>query len=479
MGAQEPRIKVIPDGDEHPEWPRVLEMLDELGILLDPWQRMLLWASMLVRGGLWAAFTVAACLPRQNGKNGVVESRQLTGGLVLREPLQIHTAHLADTSNVAFARMDDMIDSVSWLKARTKHVWRANGKEAVEFADGSKIRFRTRTRGGGRGFSGSPVYFDEAMYLPEVSLASILPVVSAQPNPQVWYTGSAVDQLEQEDAVAFARVRERALAGDDDRLVYFEWSLDVDSPDEVPADVAGSVDAWAATNPALGIRITPEYVKAERAELSPRAFAVERLGVGDWPVTDGSQQTVIDLEVWDKLEDAGSEIVGQVAFAFDVSVDRSAAAIGVAGRTLDGQVHVELVEHREGTKWLLPRLVELNQRHSPRAVYASGAPVVGTLVDELRLAAVPVVPLNGTEYGQACASLVDAVNERDVRHLGQPKVRAAIRGAATRDLDGTQVWSRKSSSVDISPLVSVTLAHWGVATAPSGSYTLDVAGLLA
>ena len=111
------------------------------------------------------------------------------GPLVLGEKLLIHTAHLADTSKEAFRRLDDLCDSNDWLSSQVRHVWRTNGHESIEFMDGRRIRFRTRTRGGGRGFSGSPVFFDESMFLPEISMQSILPVVSAQPDPQVWFMG--------------------------------------------------------------------------------------------------------------------------------------------------------------------------------------------------------------------------------------------------------------------------------------------------
>jgi hypothetical protein len=40
----------------------------------------------------------------------------------------------------------------------------------------------------------------------------------------------------------------------------------------------------------------------------------------------------------------------------------------------------------------------------------------------------------------------------------------AIRGAATRKLGDSWAWSRRNSSVDISPLVASTLALWGAAT---------------
>ena len=77
--------------------------------------------------------------------------RELVGARILGEKLQIHTAHLADTSKEHFRRLDDLIDANDWLSKEVKHIWRTNGHEAIEFKDGSRIRFRTRTRGGGRG----------------------------------------------------------------------------------------------------------------------------------------------------------------------------------------------------------------------------------------------------------------------------------------------------------------------------------------
>jgi hypothetical protein len=473
-GSQEPRIRVVPEGEDHPEWPAVLDMVKELKIKLDPWQQELLRCSLLRRDDRWAAFTVAACLPRQNGKNGVLEVRELAGALVLGERLSIHTAHLADTSKVGFQRLEDLIDSSQWLANRVQHVWRANGHESIEFKNGNKIRFRTRTRGGGRGFSGSPVFFDEAMFLPEVSMGSILPVVSAQPDPQVWFLGSAVDQTIHDEGVSFARVREEALEGSNDRMVYFEWSLDADSPEMLEADVAGSEDAWAEANPALGIRITPGAVREERKRLDARTFAVERLGVGDWPITDGSKQLVVPLEQWDELEDLESEMVGQLVFAFDVTPDRSAAAVAVAGRRADGLVHVEIAEAKRGTKWLVPWITERYMKHSPRAVVCAGSPITGSLVPDLEHSGVSVVTCNATEYGQACVAFVDAVQEGTMRHLGTPDLRNAIKGAAKRPMADAWAWSRKSSSTDISPLVSASLAHWGAATAPEGGFVVDV-----
>lgn len=456
IGAQVPRLRVVPDGDEHPLWGKVLELLERLGIHLDPWQLDILYVSLLRRGAVWAAFAIAVCCPRQNGKNEILQARELVGALLLGEPLIIHSAHLADTCMEAFVRLDDLIDSNDWLLDQVEFVRRTNGRELVKFRGGARIRFRTRTRGGGRGFSGSPVIFDEPMFLPVISQNAILPVLSAQPDPQAWYTGSAVDQREHLDGLAFARVRESALAGEDDRLAYFEWSLDVESPDVLTEQQAVDQASWAETNPALGIRITPEYIRAERGQLTPRGFAVERLGVGDWPDTSGLDEMMFDLAEWDELGE-DNQIVGDRCVAFDVSPERRTAIVAVGVNSV-GHLAVEVVEADEGTAWVPERLRELSDEGSVVEIVCDGygpASSVAKVADEYGLS---IRRLDAGDHAQACGLFVDRITEATIRHGSDEALDAAIRGARTRPLVDQWAWSRRNSKVDISPLVAATLA---------------------
>ena len=93
--------------------------------------------------------------------------------------------------------------------------------------------------------------------------------------------------------------------------------------------------------------------------MDPRTFAVELLGVGDWPPTDGTAERVIDPAAWKTLTDPASKPEGPVAFAFDVRPDRSYSTIGVAGIREDGQTHLEIVDRKRGTGWVTARLGEL------------------------------------------------------------------------------------------------------------------------
>lgn len=455
-GARSPRICVIPDGDEHPRWGEVLHVLERLDLTLDPWQLDVLHASLLRRNDLWAAFTVAVCCPRQNGKNEILQARELVGAIVLGESLIIHSAHLADTCMEAFMRLDDLIDSNDWLLGQVEYVRRTNGRELVKFHNGARIRFRTRTRGGGRGFSGSPVIFDEPMFFPVISQNAILPVLSAQPDPQAWYTGSAVDQREHQDGIAFARVRERALVGEDDRLAYFEWSLDAETPEQVTETISLTPSSWVATNPALGIRITPEYIKAEREELTPRGFAVERLGVGDWPDTSGLEDREIDLEIWDEIGDSEAEAVGERCLAYDVSPERRTSIVSV-GVTHDDRLLLDVLESGDGTAWVPDRLRELYEELEIIEIVADGYGPASSIAKQASEAGIEVRLLDSDDHAQACGMVVDAVRGRTVVHRDQEPLTSAVRGARTRPLVDRWAWSRRNSRVDISPLVAATL----------------------
>ena len=141
------------------------------GLVLDPWQEAILIDSLGVRADKrWAAFEVGVCVPRQNGKGGILEARELAGLYLLNERLIVHTAHQFDTSLEAFGRLLALIEETPELWKRVKRVSNAHGSEGITLKSGQRIRFRTRTKGGGRGYTGDCLIFDEAMDIPEAKI---------------------------------------------------------------------------------------------------------------------------------------------------------------------------------------------------------------------------------------------------------------------------------------------------------------------
>ena len=463
VGVQAPRIHLVPPAVRSRAG-EAIEIAERCGLVLDEWQKLVLEGALGVdENGKWAAFEIGINVARQNGKGGILEALELGGLFAFGEHLIIHSAHQFDTSMEAFLRMEQLLeegDLIKELKPRSG-VSRSHGSEGFALKNGQRLRYRTRTKGGGRGFSCNRLVLDEAMFLSDFSHGALLPTLAAQPNAQVVYTGSAVDQLIHEDGIVFARVRERGL-NQGNSLAYFEWSADFDAPDELEDSDAIKMDVWAQANPGLGIRIAPEHVMHEFDSMDSRTFAVERLGVGDWPRTDGTA-TVINLTTWDSLMDDGSSIDGMPALAFDVSPARTSASISAAGRRTDGLFHVETIQHDDGTGWVVGRLVELVAKHRIKRIVCDGASPAGALVPELEQRRVKVETLNAQDMARACGAFYDGVDQRQVKHLGTSELRSAIKGAATRPLGDAWAWSRKNSGVDITPLVAGTLAFWSAA----------------
>lgn len=474
VGVQDPSFRYVPKY----KFSRGLEAVEvaaSAGLILDPWQR-----ETLVDGcgcqedGRWAAFEVGEMVSRQNGKGGILEARELAGLFCWGERMIIHSSHQFDTSMEAFMRMEELLEGSADLSRQVKSVSRSHGSEGFVLKTGQRLRYRTRTKGGGRGFTGDTLMLDEAMVLPEIFHGALLPTLSGRSlegNPQVWYMGSAVDQLVHEHGVVFARVRERGLSGKDPSLVYIEYSVDRRekddtqpfTPDRVSDELLEDEEAWAEANPGLGIRISVSHVAKELRSMDSRTFAVERLGVGDWPATDGSGAAIIDLETWKGLADPASEIASSVCFAFDVTPDRSASSICVAGKRPDGLEHVEVVDHRRGTGWVVERLVALRDAHEPAAFVCDGKGPAGSLIHELEEVGIEPLTVTANEHANACGLLFDLVEQDGLRHLGTAELQAAVKGAAKRPLGDAWAWSRRSSVVDISPLVACTLALWASA----------------
>jgi phage terminase large subunit-like protein len=464
----EPRLEV---------WPRValsagkevVDLCEIAGLTLDPWQARVIELSLgeLEQDGRWAAAEVGLCVPRQNGKNVVLAARELGALFVLEEELTIHSAQQFKTAKEHFLRLLELIESSPDLDAKVLRVIRTHGEEAIEVQGRHgrlRILFMARTKSSGRGFSAPLIVFDEAMFLPEAMIGALIPTQSAMANRQRWFAGSAVDQQVHADGLVFARVRDRAVRDVDDRLAFFEWSVDADHPSQLSVDQLQDEGCWAAANPGFGTRVTAEAVGDELRAMDRRTFAVERLGVGDWPSLHLEAETVIDLDRWAELVDPGGELQDPVCFAFDVTPDRSWASIAVAGRRDDGLHQLEVRWHRPGTGWVVPELVRMRDQWDPVAVMCDGTGPAGSLLPRCDDAGVDVEIVTASDHAKACGLLVDMVDNDELRHLGADEMLAALRGATQRRLGDAWAWSRKSSLVDISPLVASTLALWGSAT---------------
>lgn len=445
----------------------------KIGMTLDPEQELVLARSLGIReDGLWQTREVGVNMPRQNGKGEILIARELFGLFELGERKVIHTAHEFKTSAEHFNRLESVIRDCDELHAQVKRSesgrvlgYRySHGEESITLQDGRRIEFKTRTKSGMRGFAGVDLLvLDEAMIISEAQHSAAMPIIrasKAERGPQLWYTGSAVDQEIHEYGIVWTRVRERGIAQDDPALSYFEWSVDVEHPDDVSDEMALDHDLWRRVNFAIERgRVTEEHMEWERRAMSFRGFVVELLGAGDYPATDESADVLLSVGDWLALEDPESVLLDPIVLSCDVSPDRRTSIVA-AGINEKGLFHVEVVHSGAGTGWVTERLVELYSKHEVAEIVCDGYGPSAAIARKVEDAGIKVRRLDANEYGQACIAFVDAVGEGAFRHLGQDELLSAIRGAKARPLVDRWAWSRTKSTVDISPLVAATLALW-------------------
>jgi phage terminase large subunit-like protein len=388
---------------------------------------------------------------RQNGKGAIIEARELAGLFLLGERLIVHTAHQFDTALEAFRRILYLIENTPDLDSRVQRVSRSHGEEGVELKGGQRLKFKARTKGGGRGFSGDCVILDEAMILPDAAMGALMPTLSARPNPQLWYLGSAVDKLQHEHGRVFSRIRARGVKGGDPSLAYAEWSAtEQDDPDDP--------EVWARANPGVAAgRISLDHIARERRSMTDRTFKVERLSIGDWFTDEDDVAGAFDLDRWSSLADPQAERGDSPVFAVATAPDRSWSAVAVAWKRSDGTPQVMLADYRPATAWVAPRVEELRNRW--RSPVLCDTASRGLVVD----AEEP----SQAEQAKAHNALSDAVLAGAIHHGNEPAMNTAVRGARWKPSGDTRVLDRKGST-DISPLVAAALAVHGLgATRPS------------
>lgn len=450
QGEQKPRLAHLPPAPKRAasSGHEAIALAASAGLMLDPWQKWCLvealkeWAS-----GQWCAFEVCLVVPRQNGKGSILEALELAALFLFDCRLIVHSAHEFKTAREHFLRMQTLIRGASELFEQVDYIHTGAGAESIGLKSGARLNFVARSRGSGRGFTGDLIVMDEAMHLPQEAVGAMLPALSARPNPQVWYTGSAPHA----DSKILHGLLKRAQSGDGGRLFLAEWGNDAD------VDVStreARISAAAQANPGLNIRIPEEHVEAEwdaMKELGDE-FARERLGV---PSAEDSGAGVFGAGKWQACCDPTSS-VSDFVVALSVGTGMQFASFGVAGTRDDGLAHVELIERRPGTGWVVARAKELAEKYGPISINQR-SPAAG-LIKDLNEAGVPIDEIADGEFARACATLQEKVENGTLRHLGQGPLDAAVVGAQIKPAGDSWRWSQSASSVDISPLTAITIA---------------------
>jgi phage terminase large subunit-like protein len=425
-----------------------------------PWQQMVADVAGEIdpSTGLPAYREIRVTVPRQSGKTSLILVAEVDRCIAW-----------GPDQRVLYAAQDRQSSRAKWeeqykLLHRTKlrdivHLRKRSGEERMEFPrTDSLIAITASGESAGHGQTLDLGVIDEAFAQKDERLVQgFRPAMLTRPAAQMWIvsTMGAEDSIFLHDRIDDGRARVEA----DERsgVAFFEWSAyDDDDPDD-PA-------TWWRCMPALGRTVTESVIQTDHDALPPEEFARAYLNR-----RTASGSPVVDLAAWQRGRDPLSQVAGLPCFAIDVTPDRSHGSIAVAGWRADSRVHVEVVEHRPGTDWIVERMAELERRWHPWPVVVDpGSPAASLLVDLASLG-VPTETLDARSYAAACAQFYDAVMgpEPRIAHLDQPALNLAVGNARKRVLGDAWAWARKVGA-DVSPLVAVTLARWGLVKAGHG-----------
>lgn len=380
---------------------------------------------------------------RQGGKTSLVLPTEVDRCLSWGGPRKV--AYTAQTGQDARRKLlEDQVPIIesSPIRAARQKVIRVNGAEGIVFKNGSRIDVLASSAAAGHGRTLDLGVVDEAFHdRDDRREQAMLPAMITRPQAQLLGASTmgtdASIYLNRKVEIGRAATVEDSGFG----VAYFEWSIPEDADIDDP-------EVWWQFMPALGWTISEAAVAHARQTMSEGEF---RRAFGNQKTS--SDERLIPADVWDAVLDPDAAPTGDLELGLDVNFDRSSGAIGVFG---GGQA--ELIRHDAGTSWMVGEVKRLADRHRAAVVIDGGGPAA-SIADELEDERVKVRRLSGPEGAAACARMFDSIVDGKVRIRPHQALDDAAAGVVKKPLGDRFVWSRSTSSEDVTPLWALTLAH--------------------
>jgi len=444
------RHVIAPIGISSTAWPKVLKTCNRLGWFFDGWQD---GAGKLILSkqidGSYAADTIVISIPRQVGKTYLIAC--IIFALCLLEPglKVIWTAHRKSTSAETFRQFDGMAKRPK-VAPHIRQVLRGKGDESIWFNNGSSIEFGARESGFGRGRTDVDVLvFDEGQILPESTLEDMGATQNVAKNPLTFVMGTP--PRPKDEGEFFTLLRQEALDGESDGTLYIEMSADRGAD---PMDRK----QWRKANASFPLRTTERAMLRLRKKLkNDDSWNREALGIWD---EISKQFSPINGPLWADGADVGpADNLRPAALAVDMSHSRK---ISIGACWVEGDsAHVEEVWAGVDEAAALEWVVTAAGRRTT-VVIDSMSPAASMLAP-LRTRRVKVHAGSAGDMAKGCGLVKSEVEAGRLTHADQESLNSAREGARKRAIGTAGGWGydRSDPSIEIQPLVAVTLARLG------------------
>lgn len=440
-------------------WPSVRDTCGRLGLEFDAWQdgagRLILAKNS---DGLYAADTSVMSIPRQVGKTFLIGAIVFALCIIYPGLTVLWTAHRTRTADEVFESMQGMAKRRK-MSAHISRVLLGSGKQAIKFRNGSRILFGARERGFGRGIPAVDVLvFDEGQILSEAAVDDMVPSTNVAPNPLILLVGTPPKPSDPGEH--FSMLRQEALDGESRETLYIELSADrgCDPNDR---------DQWGRANPSFPHRTSERAMLRMKKNLTDASFIREALGI--WDLIK-RHHAVVKASVWVTFADIGPpDGVKPDALAVDMSHAReiSVTACWLRGENAHGEEVWAGVDEDAAVEWIVGRA----GRRIP--VVVDNMSPASSITPKLRARKVRVLSTGAGDMAKACGTFVGKVESVPPRftHANQDAINSALEGARKRAIGtaGGWGWDRRDETVNIAPIVSLSLALFGAEAKPTRS----------
>ena len=425
------------------------------GISLDPWQEWLLnhvlerYPDGHEKAGELRYRQVAISMGRQNGKS-------LLGGILGVYGLLAHQksgaqvlslASSIDQARIIYNRVLFVIQNNPYLSKRFK---KASESRGIVTADGTgRYDVKPAKEGALQGIPISLCLFDE-LHLAKQGMwgAAVLGTAQRRDGMVIGIT-TAGDQ-NSETLIELYKTGQAAASGDPEleRFGFFVW----EAPKHAKVD---DVEALKQANPSIAAgRIPIEEVLSDMKTLPEHEARRYRLN----QFISGTVSSWITSDTFRK---AGGKLnipqTGGV-FAVDITKNWEHATIAYANAVED-EHQTELVQTFVNTNetQLFNRLVDLYQKHQPRAIALDDRSLPG-LGKRLKMAGIPTYQLWTKEVSAACSVVYALLSTGKGKHNNDPLLIAQSPNGIAKYSGETWLISRKESLGEIDALMATVFA---------------------
>lgn len=414
---------------------RVLEAVDENGFPIYPTTAVLMPRRSTKTTAIWSVL-LGRCATIPGYKVATTAQDGTRAGQRMREVMRTLEAHGYVENGTLLCRY-------------------SNGRERIEFTNGSVIWVVAPSASAFRGEAADCLLFDEAGELDVDKsadlLAGALPLLDTRPRGQVIIAGTPGTER--------TGLLWGTLHNDDGSVGVLDYSIRDDEEcvtvDEETGALIVDDEILKRVHPGIGTLTTLAKIKAHLKTMGRAAW--EREYLCRFPFD--SSVKAVSMTAWCAGVSDFVERPERVGLGFAVEKDAGSATLVAAWRDEDGVAYIEVIEHKMGFQWLADCAAKMARKYRSRIGYdAIGA---NHQVAEAmgRMRPIPqMLPKNMKQMIASAATLVADINGGRVKQFDQGALFAAVDGAVWRMTEGGRLFNSGLSTKPVGPLIAASAA---------------------